>query len=86
MLAFKIISSFSYLFDHHSPILSHQNSKVSSGYAETTAQLCMASGLGLTRGVVGEPAQFSVHTGNAGVGELVVKISSPTSSPIVVIN
>ena len=61
-----------------------QNSKITSGYAENTAQRCIASGLGLTRGTLGEPAKFTVHAGNAGVGELHVKITNPGSEPIFV--
>ncbi|XP_063687121.1 filamin-B-like isoform X2 [Bolinopsis microptera] len=60
-----------------------RNSKITSGYAENTAQRCIASGLGLTRGTLGEPSKFTVHAGNAGVGELHVKISNPGSEPIV---
>lgn len=59
-----------------------RNGKITASYAENTSQRCITSGLGLTRGTLGEPSRFTVHAGNAGVGELSVKISNPNSDPI----
>lgn len=59
-----------------------RNGKISGGYAGGNAQRCIASGLGLTRGTIGEPSKFTVHGGNAGAGELRVKVTNPESQNI----